>query len=147
MSRGKNTSRKSASRKFSNPVRSGRTAKTAIPAKTIRSAKAGAATKRTISKKKQAMYRRRRIVVGVALVLVLALIVFCVYSLGRGVGAINTAIHHDEVYAISRDTVPTPKKTSGVKDCSAKDLSLDLSLASQSMPGWRVIGIHRQDRA
>ena len=97
MSRGKNTSRKSASRKFSNPVRSGRTAKTAIPAKTIRSAKAGAATKRTISKKKQAMYRRRRIVVGVALVLVLALIVFCVYSLGRGVGAINTAIHHDEV--------------------------------------------------
>lgn len=147
MSRGKNTSRKSASRKFSNPVRSGRTAKTAIPAKTIRSAKAGAATKRTISKKKQAMYRRRRIVVGVALVLVLALIVFCVYSLGRGVGAINTAIHHDEVYAISRDTVPTPKKTSGVKDCSAKDLSLDLSSASQSVPGWRVIGIHRQDRA
>lgn len=134
MSRGKNTSRKSASRKFSNPVRSGRTAKTAIPAKTIRSAKAGAATKRTISKKKQAMYRRRRIVVGVALVLVLALIVFCVYSLGRGVGAINTAIHHDEVYAISRDTVPTPKKTSGVKDCSAKDLSLDLSSASQSVP-------------
>lgn len=93
------------------------------------------------------MYRRRRIVVGVALVLVLALIVFCVYSLGRGVGAINTAIHHDEVYAISRDTVPTPKKTSGVKDCSAKDLSLDLSSASQSVPVGRVIGIHRQDRA
>lgn len=134
MSRGKNTSRKSASRKFSNPVRSGRTAKTAIPAKTIRSAKAGAATKRTISKKKQAMYRRRRIVVGVALVLVLALIVFCVYSLGRGVGAINTAIHHDEVYAISRDATPAPKKVSNVKDCSASDVTLQLSAASQSVP-------------
>ena len=93
------------------------------------------------------MYRRRRIVVGVALVLVLALIVFCVYSLGRGVGAINTAIHHDEVYAISRDTVPTPKKTSGVKDCSAKDLSLASELGVPIRAGWRVIGIHRQDRA
>ena len=96
--------------------------------------RSGKPRKRRISKKQQAIYRRRRIVAGTVLLLIIALIVFCVYSLGRGIGAVNTMVHHDEVYAISRDTVPTPKKTSGVKDCSAKDLSLDLSLASQSMP-------------
>ncbi|WP_170115059.1 hypothetical protein [Bifidobacterium callitrichidarum] len=90
--------------------------------------------KRRISKKQQAIYRRRRIVVGVILLLILALIGFCIYSLGRGVSAINTAIHHDEVYAISRESVPTPKKTSSVKDCSTKNLSLQLSSKSQSMP-------------
>ncbi|WP_223851978.1 hypothetical protein [Bifidobacterium myosotis] len=95
--------------------------------------KAGKPRKRRISKKQQAIYRRRRIVVGVALLLVLALISFCVYSLGRGIGAINTAIHHDEVYAVSRDSVPTPRKTSSVKDCSAKNLSLQLSSKYQSV--------------
>lgn len=89
--------------------------------------------KRKISKKQQAIYRRRRIVVGVVLVLVLALIVFCVYSIGRGVGAINTLIHHDDVYAISRDATPTPKSTSSVKDCTYKDLTLELSSQSQSV--------------
>ncbi len=36
----------------------------------------------------------------------------------------NSIIHHDEVYAISRDATPTPKKISNVKDCSASDVSL-----------------------
>ncbi|KAB7787359.1 hypothetical protein [Bifidobacterium cebidarum] len=89
--------------------------------------------KRKISKKQQAIYRRRRIVVGVVLALVLALIVFCIYSIGRGVGAINTLIHHDEVYAISREATPTPKSTSNVKKCSANDLTLELSSKSQSV--------------
>lgn len=69
---------------------------------------------------------------GVALII--ALIVFCVYSLGRGIGAVNTMIHHDEVYAISRDATPAPKKVSNVKDCSASDVTLQLSAASQSVP-------------
>lgn len=96
--------------------------------------RSGKPRKRRISKKQQAIYRRRRIVAGTVLLLIIALIVFCVYSLGRGIGAVNSMIHHDEVYAISRDATPAPKKTSGVKDCSAKDLSLDLSSASQSVP-------------
>ena len=66
--------------------------------------------------------------------LIIALIVFCVYSLGRGIGAVNTMIHHDEVYAISRDATPAPKKVSNVKDCSASDVTLQLSAASQSVP-------------
>lgn len=89
--------------------------------------------KRKISKKQQAIYRRRRIMVAVILVLLLALIVFCVYSIGRGVGAVNTLIHHDEVYAISRDATPIPKSTSKVKKCSANDLTLQLSSKSQSV--------------
>ena len=65
--------------------------------------RSGKPRKRRISKKQQAIYRRRRIVAGTVLLLIIALIVFCVYSLGRGIGAVNSMIHHDEVYAISRD--------------------------------------------
>lgn len=96
--------------------------------------RSGKPRKRRISKKQQAIYRRRRIVAGTVLLLIIALIVFCVYSLGRGIGAVNTMIHHDEVYAISRDATPAPKKVSNVKDCSASDVTLQLSAASQSVP-------------
>ncbi len=71
--------------------------------------RSGKPRKRRISKKQQAIYRRRRIVAGTVLLLIIALIVFCVYSLGRGIGAVNSMIHHDEVYAISRDATPAPK--------------------------------------
>ena len=94
--------------------------KTTVPASR---ASAGSA------KKQQAIYRRRRIVAGTVLLLIIALIVFCVYSLGRGIGAVNSMIHHDEVYAISRDATPAPKKVSNVKDCSASDVTLQLSAA------------------
>jgi hypothetical protein len=98
----------------------------------------GKAKKRAISKRQRAIYRRRRIVVGVVLALVLALIGLCVYSLGRGVGAINTLIRHDDIYAITRDdTPPTPpaeQKKSNVKDCSGENLTLTLSSQSQSVP-------------
>ena len=73
--------------------------------------RSGKPRKRRISKKQQAIYRRRRIVAGTVLLLIIALIVFCVYSLGRGIGAVNSMIHHDEVYAISRDATPAPKKS------------------------------------
>lgn len=96
--------------------------------------RSGKPRKRRISKKQQAIYRRRRIVAGTVLLLIIALIVFCVYSLGRGIGAVNTMVHHDEVYAISRDATPAPKKVSNVKDCSASDVTLQLSAASQSVP-------------
>ena len=102
--------------------------------------RSGKPRKRRISKKQQAIYRRRRIVAGTVLLLMVIINVresrqvFCVYSLGRGIGAVNSMIHHDEVYAISRDATPAPKKVSNVKDCSASDVTLQLSAASQSVP-------------
>ena len=71
------------------------------------------------TKKQQAVYRRRRIVVGVALVVVLSFIVFCLYSLSQGIVAVNREIHHADLYAISRKEVPTPtgqQKKSSVPD-------------------------------
>ena len=82
--------------------------------------RSGKPRKRRISKKQQAIYRRRRIVAGTVLLLI--------------IGAVNSMIHHDEVYAISRDATPAPKKVSNVKDCSASDVTLQLSAASQSVP-------------
>ena len=79
------------------------------------------------------MYRRRRIVVGIALMAALAVVVFCCYSLARGAQAIGMMIDHDNVYAIARDEVPQVKKSSGVKDCEAGSVSLQLSAQTQSV--------------
>lgn len=87
------------------------------------------------TKQQQAVYRRRRIVVGVALVVVLSFIVFCLYSLSQGIVAVNREIHHADVYAISRKEVPTPtgqQKKSSVPDCDASDIALSLTPAASS---------------
>ena len=76
------------------------------------------------------MYRRRR---AVALVIVLAavsLVVFCVYSLGRGVVDGMSLLRPTP---IARESVPAPKKTSGVNDCGASDVKLSLTAASQGV--------------
>ncbi len=88
-----------------------------------------------VSAQRQRIYRRRRTVVLTALVLVLALIFFCVYSLGRGVGAISDVINHDDIAAISRKAVPSVVKThkSGVADCTASDVKLELAAGSQAV--------------
>ena len=52
-------------------------------------ARTGKRRKRKLSEKQRRIYRRRRIVVGVVLVLVLALAGFCVYNIGRGVFAVG----------------------------------------------------------
>ena len=88
------------------------------------------------TKKQQAVYRRRRIVVGVALVVVLSFIVFCLYSLSQGIVAVNREIHHADVYAISRKEVPTPtgqQKKSSVPDCDASDIALSVTPAASSL--------------
>lgn len=94
----------------------------------------GKKRKRKLSKRRRAVYRRRRIVVGIALVLAVALTVFCVYSLGRGVAAIDTTIRHDDLMAVSRKPVPAPKQKSKVKDCTASNVKLSLQSDSQSAP-------------
>ena len=70
------------------------------------------------SKKQQAIFRRRRIVVGIAAIVLISFLVFCLYSLSRGIVAVNREIHHADVYAISRKEVPSPtkEKKSGVPD-------------------------------
>ena len=77
--------------------------------------------KRKVSKQQQAVYRRRRIVVGVALVLIVALVVFCVYSIGRGISEVGqsmdarAASHVD----ISRQATPQPHRSTGIKNCDS----------------------------
>lgn len=90
--------------------------------------------KRKLSKKQRAIYRRRRIVVALALIVVVALAGFCGYSLVRGIGAIGAAINHGNIYAISRKAVPDPPKSSGIKDCAKNTVSLTLTPAAQSVP-------------
>lgn len=94
----------------------------------------GKKRKRKLSKRRRAVYRRRRIVVGIALVLAVALTVFCVYSLGRGMAAIDATIRHDDLMAVSRKPVPAPKQKSKVKDCTASNVKLSLQSDSQSAP-------------
>ena len=86
------------------------------------------------TKQQQAMYRRRRIVFGIATVLVLSFIVFCLYSLTQGVVAVNREIHHADVYAISRKEVPSPtqQQKSSVPDCDAANDALSLTPAASS---------------
>lgn len=89
--------------------------------------------RRKLSKRQRQIYRRRRIVALIALVLALALTVFCVYSLGRGMMAIDAAVRHDDLMALSRKSVPTPMRKSTVKDCTASDVKLSLQSDSQSV--------------
>lgn len=91
--------------------------------------------RRKPTKKQQRIYRRRRIVAGVAFVVILAVVVFCVVSLSKGVGAVSHAIHHDDIAAITRKSVPkaTKSATSKVPDCAADDVKLSVTAASQSV--------------
>lgn len=92
-------------------------------------------TKRKLSKRQRAIYRRRRIVVGIALLLALALLVFCGYSVSRGVGAVWRATYGSvNRSSLERDTAPTPHRSTGVKDCSAKDTRLTLTAQAATVP-------------
>ncbi len=88
--------------------------------------------KQKVSKRQQAVYRRRRIVAGIVLLLVLALTVFCAYSIVRGAGAIGSAIERATVShaSLNRSSTPEPERTTGVVGCTAKNTKLELSAAS-----------------
>lgn len=87
--------------------------------------------KRRLTKKQ--VYRRRRIVVFTALVVVLAVIGFCVYSLGQGISAVGGLLSGNSATAITRSSVPSPKKTSSVKNCAVGDVELSLVPEAQSV--------------
>ncbi|MBW3081223.1 hypothetical protein [Bifidobacterium saguinibicoloris] len=91
--------------------------------------------RRKLSKRQRAIYRRRRIVVGVLLAVFLALAVFCVYSISRGVGFVYDATFGSVSHAVmERSTAPEPHHSSGVRDCSAKDTRLELTAKSATVP-------------
>ncbi|MDN6623122.1 MAG: hypothetical protein L0K70_05425 [Bifidobacterium crudilactis] len=89
--------------------------------------------KRRISAKQRRIYRRRRIVAAVLAVVAVVLCGGVVGLLVKGVGAVNYAINKDDINAISRQAAPSPKEVSGVKNCTANDLDLDLSASSPTL--------------
>lgn len=94
---------------------------------------AGRPRKRKLSKRKRAMYRRRRIVAALVLAVLLATAVFCVVSISRGVGAVIGATYGSvDRVALERGTSPTPHRSTGVKDCSTKDTRLELTAKTAS---------------
>ncbi|NEG70401.1 hypothetical protein [Bifidobacterium choloepi] len=81
-----------------------------------------------MSKEKRAMYRRRRAVVGIGVVVVLVVAVLCIYSLIRGAFAMHEIASSASAYSISRESsAPSPSATSNVPDCSSSDVQLKLS--------------------
>ncbi|MCI1664519.1 MAG: hypothetical protein LKI23_06180 [Bifidobacterium crudilactis] len=105
--------------------------------------------KRRISAKQRRIYRRRRIVAAVLAVVAVVLCWGIVWLLVKGVGAVNYAINKDDINAISRQAAPSPKEVSGVKNCTANDLDLDLSASSAYVVArWfgQVHGDHQAPR-
>jgi hypothetical protein len=89
--------------------------------------------KRRISAQQRRIYRRRRIVAAVLAVVAIALCWGIGWLLVRGVSAVNYAIHKDDINAITRQAVPSPKEVSGIKDCTANDVDLSLSAESAAL--------------
>lgn len=82
------------------------------------------------------MYRRRRIIAGIAAVLLVGFAVFCVYSLARGAGAVVGILRRDDLTALNRGDVPEvkdDKNASGVKTCTSDDVKLELRSAAQQV--------------
>lgn len=90
--------------------------------------------KRKISAASRRMYIRRRIVVCVGLLAVLAFCIFCIVSIFKGISAIGTAINKRSDVTLSKQLVPDPRPVGIIKKCSAKDVRIELSAASQAVP-------------
>ena len=90
--------------------------------------------KRKISAARRRMYIRRRIVVCVGLLAVLVFCIFCIISIFKGISAIGTAINKHSDVTISKQLVPDPRPVGIIKKCSAKDVRIELTSASQSVP-------------
>lgn len=90
--------------------------------------------KRKISAARRRMYIRRRIVVCVGLLAVLAFCIFCIISVFKGISAIGTAINKHSDVTLSKQLVPDPRPVGVIKKCSAKDVRIELSSSSQAIP-------------
>ena len=90
--------------------------------------------KRKISAARRRMYIRRRIIVCVGLLAVLVFCIFCIISIFKGVSAIGSAISKHSDVTLSKQLVPDPRPVGIIKKCSAKDVRIELTSASQSVP-------------
>ncbi|WP_230846522.1 peptide ABC transporter permease [Gardnerella vaginalis] len=90
--------------------------------------------KRKISAARRRMYIRRRIIVCVGLLAVLVFCIFCIISVFKGIAAIGTAISKHSDVTLSKQLVPDPRPVGIIKKCSAKDVRIELTSASQSVP-------------
>ncbi|MFU0542981.1 peptide ABC transporter permease [Gardnerella vaginalis] len=90
--------------------------------------------KRKISAARRRMYIRRRIVVCVGLLVLLAFCIFCIISIFKGISAIGTAINKHSDVTISKQLVPDPRPVGIIRKCSAKDVRIELTSASQAVP-------------
>ncbi len=90
--------------------------------------------KRKISAARRRMYIRRRIVVCVGLLAVLAFCIFCIVSIFKGISAIGTAINKHSDVTLSKQLVPDPRPVGIIKKCNSKDVRIELSSSSQAIP-------------
>ena len=90
--------------------------------------------KRKISAARRRMYIRRRIVVCVGLLAVLVFCIFCIISIFKGISAIGSAISKHSDVTLSKQLVPDPRPVGIIKKCSTKDVRIELTSASQSVP-------------
>lgn len=95
-------------------------------------AQGGKKRTRTLSKRQRRIYRRRRIVVGVALLTALALTVFCVYSLVRGAVAVGVRAMQGAP-SVEREAMPDPAQVTGVRECLAGEVTLQLVPSAASV--------------
>ena len=120
-----NTKRKSVQKPVRKPIRK--------PVSKLANKPARKPSRNNMSTARRRMYFRRRIAVGTALLLILAIVIFCVISLGKGLVAIGGAIAGHEVN-ISRKAVPDPRPVGLTPRCSARNIRLELSASSQTVP-------------
>lgn len=92
-----------------------------------------ASKKARMNEAKRRMYRRRRIAVCIALLLVLSLIVFCIISLIKGISAIGHSLSGNQVNIV-RKAVPDPRPVGTTPRCNAKNMRLEISTNSQIVP-------------
>ncbi|WP_300767042.1 hypothetical protein [uncultured Bifidobacterium sp.] len=82
--------------------------------------------------RRRRVYLRRRIVAGLAVATVLAVVVFSVVSWARGIAAVVGLIKGTDV-SVSRSAVPTPSASASAVDCGSSDVSLSLTAKSQTL--------------
>lgn len=79
-----------------------------------------------VSKRLRRIYVRRRVAALVALLLCLAIVCGLIWGISSGIRGFSRWMHRDDINAISRQSAPSPRAVSGVSNCSANDISLEL---------------------
>lgn len=93
----------------------------------------GLRKRRAISKRQRRVFLVRRIVALVALAAFLGTVVGLLWGIAQGVEGINRWLHRDDINAISRQAAPSPREVSGVSDCTAGDISLQLKASPSTV--------------